>query len=859
MAKAYTLEKDLEKAAGAVKSGNLKEVGTTRIQATIGSSSSSSNSTSHAETNEASTVDTNNLVVDISGRGKDSDLNIIGSDVNVSGNASYNIEGDMNYAARELHNSQSSANKSSGWGAGVYADTSNAAGITVNANMAKGSSDGSSTHYANSHVKVAGTTTYNVGGDVTARGAVVTSGHVTGHVAGDMIAESLQDSSTYNSSRKNAGFNADLDLKKGVGSSLSVNGGKSNVNAEYKAVQEQTGFFNQSSDLNVDGKGVFKGAVFTTATPDANQTTFGKGIEVSDIQNYSNYDGSSIQGGFSVGKDAKQNTKVGSNGIGYGKDSDSQTSMTYGGVTGMAGNAQVTTANATQYAGVLNNNFNAAKVNREIGAQANITQAFGQEAPKAVANYADAQAMKFAAQGDQAEAAKWAEGGIYRVAMHTAIGALATDNVEGGLTTGGIAVAAPTINQIENKLVDKLVAAGVSNDKAQAMAHGVTDITLAAVGTASGLDTGNTAAAMNIDMNNRQLHADEIQEINKTAKLIKNQLGNSENYWSNLLYMVSYAHLDKVGLDKLNQFKKDNENNNYGYANTMHSNILADLNKAEAAYQSLKTSEGGIIIPGGTDSKPIYMFKDSGYFNASNIYNTDSFVPVNDGGFGKNKVLINDNSYYINREDNFTKDFLRDKLNASTALDRVEAVYPELYLIGVGDIVNGVKIASKYTYESISSKIAANAATKSEIEAAKISNNFNRDNDLFNIPSGRQEYYPNSLYKGSLLKVNKPDLEADALADRISGSSRVYFENDPVKREFDAVSSKYVAQAKPANYRFDQKGRKQARATFEAARDNNKSVYYYFNGSAHSDTIRKLNEYSKEYNVELIIDTKPLK
>ena len=172
---------------------------------------------------------------------------------------------------------------------------------------------------------------------------------------------------------------------------LSVNDGKSNFNADYKTVIEQTGFFNQSYDLNVDGKGIFTGAVFTTATPEVNQTTFGKGTEVSDIQNYSNYSGSSIQGGLNVGMNtggikppAPQDPPVGreslkaSHSMGYGKDSDSQTSTTYGGVTGMAGNVQVTTANATQYAGVLDNTFNADKVNKELGAQVNITQQFDQ-------------------------------------------------------------------------------------------------------------------------------------------------------------------------------------------------------------------------------------------------------------------------------------------------------------------------------------------------------------------------------------------------------------------------------------------------------------------------------------------------
>ena len=47
----------------------LKAIGNARIQATIGSQSSKSNQDSYTETNEASIIDTNNLVLNIKGNG----------------------------------------------------------------------------------------------------------------------------------------------------------------------------------------------------------------------------------------------------------------------------------------------------------------------------------------------------------------------------------------------------------------------------------------------------------------------------------------------------------------------------------------------------------------------------------------------------------------------------------------------------------------------------------------------------------------------------------------------------------------------------------------------------------------------
>lgn len=61
------------------------------------------------------------------------------------------------------------------------------------------------------------------------------------------------------------GFSADLDLK-GAGSSLSVNGGKKNVNADYKGVGKQLGLFTGDGglDLTAKGKTTLIGGTITT-------------------------------------------------------------------------------------------------------------------------------------------------------------------------------------------------------------------------------------------------------------------------------------------------------------------------------------------------------------------------------------------------------------------------------------------------------------------------------------------------------------------------------------------------------------------------------------------------------------------
>ena len=52
------------------------------------------------------------------------------------------------------------------------------------------------------------------------------------------------------------GFSADIDIAgAGAGSSLSVNGGKTNLNSDYKAVGEQSGIFTGDGGLDLTAKG----------------------------------------------------------------------------------------------------------------------------------------------------------------------------------------------------------------------------------------------------------------------------------------------------------------------------------------------------------------------------------------------------------------------------------------------------------------------------------------------------------------------------------------------------------------------------------------------------------------------------
>ena len=96
---------------------------------------------------------------------------------------------------------------------------------------------------------------------------------------------------------------------------------------------------------------------------------------------------------------------------------------------------------------VLQNNFDKDRVNAEIDAQVQVSQEYGEEIPKAIGDYASNQHMKMILEGRVDEADKWAENGIYRVALHTLSSALATGSIEGAIAGGGTAIVVPKVDE----------------------------------------------------------------------------------------------------------------------------------------------------------------------------------------------------------------------------------------------------------------------------------------------------------------------------------------------------------------------------------------------------------------------------
>lgn len=321
-----------------------------------------------------------------------------------------------------------------------------------------------------------------------------------------MIVKSRQDTYQYNSNQTQVGGNLDVSFQD-VPQSASINGSNTNANASYAQVTDQTVIKAKESTLSVQGQGKFTGGYLITDAG-KNQTQFAQGIQTQDIQNHLNYEGDAISVSIGVADTSNPNGKAkpALQGLGYGKiDPVNKTSSTYSAITDQIGLSHINTKNFKQKEvqhelnPIITNDFNQEQVLTELGAQVVITAESGREAPKAVAKFADRQAFKLIQNLDELnnkniditsdeyqntikEIDKWSEGGIYRVALHTAVAALATGTAQGGLSAG---ITAYTIPKIDEYL------------KEQGFDKEIRDITLlalsAGIGATVGSDTASTA------------------------------------------------------------------------------------------------------------------------------------------------------------------------------------------------------------------------------------------------------------------------------------------------------------------------------------------------------------------------------
>ena len=427
------------------------------VQITYGQQKSESRTHTEGKTAAKSQVNAGGKVnIVATGAGKDSNINIKGSDISGKQGTTLIAGNQVNIEAAEQNHQESSTNKSSGFNAGVAIKVGSgvAAGITVGGNYGKGYGNGDETSYVASHVGDSQSkTVINAGGDANLIGSQVKGKRVEVN-AQNLNIESLQDTATYKGKQMNVSGSVTV----GYGASVGGSFNKSKINADHASVNEQAGIYagDEGYDINVNKHTDLKGALITStqkAEADGKNHFSTNSITHSDIENRSNYSGSSfgVSGSVSAnfetpfgengaaqstkqatdkdgnliyrndrgeltteaknaqGKDNAKKLATGwdsletSTGLGVGRDKESQSSVTKSGIntsnieirdqaeqlakTGETVEqtldsikTDVTTDNAAQHSGKLENHFDKDKVMKELNIQVKVTQDFRKNA-----------------------------------------------------------------------------------------------------------------------------------------------------------------------------------------------------------------------------------------------------------------------------------------------------------------------------------------------------------------------------------------------------------------------------------------------------------------------------------------------
>jgi len=502
-----------------------------KVSVNVSRNKSQSQSTTQAsQAVGSSIVGANNVNLIATGGGTESNIHAVGSTIAAGDTVNMAADNAIRLEASQNSWAQQGTNKSSGASIGVGYAVGAQNGFTIELGMSqgKGSDNGSEISHNNTHVSGGKAVNVISGGDLTLKGAVIDAPRVTADVGGKLSIESLQDTSSQVSKQNSSGLNASLCIPPicyGV-STVSGSVAAAKANGSFASVTEQSGIKagDGGFDVSVKGRTDLKGGVIssTQAAIDGKKNSFTTAsLATSDIENHSTYkaSGYSVSGSVSgalgdqstatsagdkaAAKNAAANSRPGGS-AGVGSASGSQTSTTKAGISGVAGDATVRSDDTVASTGALVKNWDTTSLIKDVQGQAQITQEFGQRAAYQIGTYADKKYNELK-NSDPAEAAKWAEGGEYRVAAHAASGLLA-GGVGGALGAGASASLMPRIGEA---IADMGLPAPV--------AQAVGAATAAAIGAAAGGGAG-AASAYNVDVNNRQLHPTELQALKGKAK-----------------------------------------------------------------------------------------------------------------------------------------------------------------------------------------------------------------------------------------------------------------------------------------------------------------------------------------------------
>nr|WP_254595235.1 hemagglutinin repeat-containing protein [Achromobacter pulmonis] len=295
----------------------------------MGASKSRSTTDRNASTAFGSTAAAgHNLTIIATGAGRDSDINLTGSNLSAGNSALLKAEDGILLQAARNTTEQKTVSKSSNASIGIGYTTGgqqNGFMLELGASLGRGKAQGEDESWTHSRVTAGNVLAIQSGGGTTLKGATGQARQVIASVGGDLLLESLQDSSQYASSNKSAGFGVSLCIPPycAGSSSVSANASTGKLNSNFWSITEQTGLRAGDGGFQIDVQNNTKLIGSVIASSDraiaGGLNHLGTGTLVTeDIGNRAKYSGSqSIGGGFGFGGGKGADT-----GLGTSKDGD---------------------------------------------------------------------------------------------------------------------------------------------------------------------------------------------------------------------------------------------------------------------------------------------------------------------------------------------------------------------------------------------------------------------------------------------------------------------------------------------------------------------------------------------------------
>ena len=355
----------------------------------------SSRSDSHAAQSSSEVLSSEVIAggdIHISARGGDtqSHLTVQGSQIYAGKSLLVEADHDILLQATDNSSEQQQSNHSTSTSLGVVISSNSGMGVSVAASRGQGTTVSRDISRSNTHLQAGESMAVQADEDIQLRGAVLTAPKIDVHAGEQIKIESLQDTNDFEARQKDYGGS----LVVGSGVSGNLNLAKSNIVSHYSSVNEQSGLHAGDQGFNVSAEGdtTLTGAVITSTEvaveKNLNQFSTNGKLKMSDIENKASYSAESFSANLGVGFSAAGKLVPGGTGAGLGKDSDSTSSVTLAGISGMAGNQSARTGDKETG---IRKIFDAAKVESEINAQVSITQEFSWRANQAVGDYISAQ------------------------------------------------------------------------------------------------------------------------------------------------------------------------------------------------------------------------------------------------------------------------------------------------------------------------------------------------------------------------------------------------------------------------------------------------------------------------------------